>query len=163
MLEQEIASLIKFTLEKSGNPSPYYYEAPEGFLVPAAYFPPPEITSQGDTLSTYALNYSWFIKFFHSETLLAYGLGFDVLTALQGGRNLVPLIDQNGNYTGEGFRTKNPSLRKVDGSPGVAQLELSWSSPRPYDEQDAQKMMEFDLNIYSRDAYEAAAQQIGGL
>ena len=39
MLEQELASIIKFTLDRAGNPSPYYWNVQENFCVPAAYFP----------------------------------------------------------------------------------------------------------------------------
>lgn len=162
MLEQEIASLIKHVLANAGNPAPYYDEVPEGFIVPAAYFPQPEITSDGDTLLTYALSYTWFVKLFHSDGPSAYALGLSVLTALQDAKNIVPLIGLNGAYTGRGFRLKDPSLKRLDGSPGVAQLTLSWNSPRPYRDAKAQKMMTYDLNMYSRDAYESAVRQIGG-
>jgi len=162
-LEQEIASTIKYTLIQAGNPSPYYDETPKDFLVPAAYFPPPEISSRGDTLLTYAISYVWFIKFFHSDTPSAYALGLSVLTALQSGRNVIPLINVDGNYTGRGFRLKDPSLKRIDGASGAAQLTLSWDSPRPYHDEPTQKMMVYDLNIYSRAAFEAATRQIGGL
>lgn len=160
-LEQEIASLIKYVLEKAGKPSPYYDEVPQDFLVPAAYFPPPEIESRGDTLSTYALGYAWFIKLFHTDTPSAYALGLSVITALQGGRNTVPLINPCGNKTGRGFRLKDPALKKIDGAPGAVQLTLMWDSPRPYDDAPSQKMMTYDLTMYSRDAYETAIRQIG--
>lgn len=162
MLEQEIASLIKHVLLNAGNPSPYYDEVPEGFIVPAAYFPPPEIESEGDTLSTYALNYTWFIKFFHSDTPSAFALGLSVLTALQSAKNVVPLIAPDGSYTGRGFRLKDPKLKRLDSTAGVAQLTLSWDSPRPYNDTPATKMQSFDLNMYSRDAYDEAVRQIGG-
>jgi len=159
-LEQEIASIMKYMLVKAGNPSPYYDEVPEGFLIPSAYFPPPEITSKGDTLSTYALSYVWFIKFFHTDTPSAYALGISVLMALQNGRRLIPLINEDGDYTGRGFRLKDPALKKIDGSPGVTQLELSWDSSQPYGDAEAKKMMVYDLNLYSKNAYEEAIRQI---
>lgn len=162
MLEQEIASLIKHMLVKSGSPSPYYDEVPEDFIVPAAYFPPPEITSAGDTLLTYALRYTWLVKFFHVDTPSAYALGLSVLTALQAAKNIVPLIDVDGRYTGHGFRLKDPTLKRIDGAAGVAQLTLTWDSPRPYNNEPSQKMMVYDLAMYSRDAYETAVRQIGG-
>jgi len=161
-LEQEIASLIRYSLEKSGNPAPYYDEVPRDFFVPAAYFPQPEITSRGDTLLTYALEYIWFIKFFHKSTPDAYALGLSVLAALQENKNVVPLINSDGEYTGRGFRLKDPSLKRIDGATGAAQLTLSWDSPRPYNDASSQKMMVYDLNMYSRAAYEAATRQIGG-
>lgn len=83
MLEQEIASIMMFVLGRTGNPTPYYYEVPEGFLVPAVYFPVPEIVSRGDTFATYALEYNWYIKFFHSSTLLSHEMALTALTAIK--------------------------------------------------------------------------------
>ena len=160
MLEQEIASIIKFTLEKTGSPTPYYNEVPEGFLLPSVYFPVPEVSSGGDTLATYALNYALVVKFFHIDARPAYERGFSALTAIRAARNLIPLIDESGARTGRGFRLKDPTLKKMDGTPGVAQLELSWDSPRPYDDPDVQKMMVYDLNMYGKSAYEAAVEQV---
>ena len=36
MLEQDMASIIKFVLENAENPAPYYWNVPENFMVPAA-------------------------------------------------------------------------------------------------------------------------------
>ena len=47
MLEQEMASIIKFVLDRAGGPSPYYWNVPRHFCVPAAYFPTPEIDTGG--------------------------------------------------------------------------------------------------------------------
>ena len=159
MLEQEIASAIKFILESADNPSPYYYEVPEDFLVPAVYFPSPEIMTQGDTLLTYALNYSWFIMFFHEDAVSAHALGFKALNALQYYKNTVPLIDEAGALTGRGFRTKDPSLKMID---GAAQLYLQWDSSRPYHDPKSAKMMELDLNLYTKNAFDGAVLQTQG-
>lgn len=160
MLEQEIASIIKFVLEKSGNPTPYYNEVPEGFLLPSVYFPVPEVSSSGDTLATYSLNFILFVKFFHIDVRRAYERGLSALTAIRAARNLIPLIDESGEKTGRGFRLKDPTLRKIDTTPGVVQLELSWDSPRPYNDPEAQKMMIYDLNFYGKSAYESAVEKV---
>ena len=157
MLEQEIASAIKYLLESAGNPSPYYYEVPEDFLVPSAYFPQPEIDSRGDTLLTYALEYSWFVMYFHKDVREAHALGFAALTALQFKKNIIPLIDTAGNMTGRGFRIKDPSLRMVD---GAAQLYLRWDSPRPYFARQHDKMVTFDADYYTKSAFDKAVSQI---
>ena len=157
MLEQEIASAIKFLVEASGNPTPYYYSVPQDFLVPAVHFPPPEVVSGGDTLHTYSLGYSLFVKFFHRTTEEAYALGLAALTALQGRKNVIPLIDENGLPAGRGFRAKDPSLKPLD---HAAQLTLMWDSPRPYEVGQHQKMMTFDANFYSKAAHGRAVGQI---
>lgn len=157
MLEQEIASAIKFILESAGNPAPYYWNVPQDFAVPAVYFPVPEITSGGDTLSSYNLNYSWYIKFFHKDTQSAHELAFSALTELQSRRNLIPLINETGELTGRGFRTHDPELKKIDD--GAVQLTLTWDSPRPYQRANTQKVMKYCLN-YTEHHYNEAIIQI---
>ena len=123
MLEQEIASAIRFILDSTNEPTPYYHSIPEGFLVPAVYFPPPEIASGGDTLLTYSLEYSWYVKFFNKDTQSAEALAFTALVALKRRRNVVPLIDETGALAGRGFRMRDPSLKPLE---NAAQLNLVW-------------------------------------
>jgi len=149
MLDQEIASAMKFIIEKSGNPAPYYYEVPQDFLVPAVYFPSPEVDTTGDTLATYALEFMWFVKFFHEDTGLAYDMGFSVLNALQSRKNVIPLIDQNGELTGRGFRMRDPRLKPLD---HASQLTLLWTSPREYFTDVYEKMVTAELNIFYKNA-----------
>ncbi|MDR1692221.1 MAG: hypothetical protein LBR72_02595 [Oscillospiraceae bacterium] len=134
MMEQEIASLIRFVLEASGNPAPYYDETPEDFMVPAVFFPPPEITSSGDTLASYAFRYEWFIMFFHRDTPSAYGMAQSVLTALQDCRRVVPLYTEAGEFVGKKLRVRDPLIKKAEDAPGAVQLQISWDSRRPYGE-----------------------------
>lgn len=141
MLEQELASIIKFTLDSAGNPYPYYWNVKENFNVPAAYFPTPEIDTGGETFLTYKMDYVWYIKFFHHTSQEAYALGLAVLTALKGKRNLVPLITQTGEAAGTGIRLNDPKLKVLDD--GAAQLTLNWTSRRPYDTAAVQKMQSF--------------------
>ena len=147
MLNQEMASVIHYILGKIGEIKPYYNEIPEGFRLPAVYFPPPGISSRGDTLSSYALGYTWLIRFYHEDTPSAYNLGLPALEAIQGTRGLIPLIDETGADTGRCFRVNNPALHRTDGKIGLAQLELSWDSPRLYDERDYQKIAKVNWTI----------------
>lgn len=148
MLEQEIASIIKFTLDKANNPFPYYYNVPQSFAVPAAYFPVPEISTRGESFRTYAMEYSWFIKFFHRNSQTAYAMVSSVLAALKGNKNRVPLIDTDGNSTGKNIRLKDPTVSSADD--GAIQLQLSWDSIRPYDGVDAMKMQTFYIESWSK-------------
>lgn len=131
MLEQEVASIIKFTLDNAGNPSPYYDEIKSGFVFPSCFFPVPEIDTGGDTLSTFRMRYIWFINFFHTTTTGAYCMALSVLEALKKGRNLVPIIDTSGKETAEKMRILDPSAKKIDA--GVVQLTIQWDSRRSYD------------------------------
>lgn len=143
MLEQEIASIIKFILEAAENPTPYYYNVPQDFCVPAVYFPVPEILTGGDTFQTYYTEYSWYIKFFHKTTQEAYQRALKAITSIKEHRNLIPLIDKNGNNTGSGIRIADPLLKIVDD--GAAQLEIYFTSRRPYKQTDAEKMQTFEI------------------
>jgi len=157
MLDREIASAMKFILTSAGNPAPYYNSVPQDFVVPAVYFPQPEITSRGDTLRTYALEFSWFVKFFHKDTQSANQMAFAALTALQRMKNVVPLIDDAGELTGRVFRMNDPAFRLV--ANGVAQLTLTWDSRRPYHREPVQKMMKFYTD-FTLKSYETAIQII---
>jgi hypothetical protein len=143
VLEQEIASIIKFTSDAAGNPAPYYWDVPRSVAVPAVYFPSPDIGTGGDTLATYKMEYDWFIKFFHKTTEDAYALGLKALTALKVCRNLVPLIDTEGKATGRGIRIDDPELKKVDD--GAVQLKITFTSRRPYNRPDVQKMQTYHI------------------
>lgn len=157
LLEQELASIIKFVLDNSENPAPYYYAVPEGFVVPAVYFPTPEISSRGETFSTYALEYAWFIKFFHSTTQDAYTLALNALTAIKANRNLIPLINADGEKTDEAIRLKDPGLSVVDN--GAVQLKVEWASRRPYNAEEAIKMQAFGANYMTATPYGQAIEQ----
>lgn len=149
MLEQELASIIKFTLDKAGNPSPYYYKVPEHFMVPSAYFPTPEIMTRGDTFLTYGMDYTWLIKFFHKTSHEAYELGLQVLTAIKGNRNIIPLIGTDGEeISGEAIRTGDPQLKILDD--GAAQLQIEWTSRRPYNAEECDKIQGYEVEYWKK-------------
>lgn len=132
MLEYEIASIIKFTLDSAGNPAPYYNEVKENFIVPSLYFPSPEIDTDGDTLSTYRMRYRWNIKVFHKTTEDAYSTAFAVLSAFKRARNLVPIINEEGQATGRFLRILDPEIKKIDS--GAYHIVIEWDSRRPYED-----------------------------
>lgn len=143
MLEQELASIMKFTLDRADNPSPYYYEVPQHFSVPAVYFPTPEITTGGETFRTYSMEYAWYIKLFHKSSNGAYSLGLAVLTAIKSNRNLIPLITVTGEKAEGNIRLDDPKLKVLDN--GAAQLTLSWTSRRPYNTEETVKMQSYEV------------------
>ena len=148
MLEQEIASIIKWMLDNSGNPNPYYYAIPQSFAVPAAFFPVPEIETGGETLSSYNMDYTMFVKFFARTREEAYRLGLLATTATRTARNLVPLIKEDGEKAGSGIRIRDPELKVLDD--GAAQMTVSWRSRRPYVTEDSEKMMVIDLSLHGK-------------
>jgi len=144
VLEQELASIMRFILDATDSPAPYYHTIPEDFLVPSVYFPTPEITSDGETFLTYRLDYVWYISFFHSTTEDAYAMAHKALTAIKEARNLIPLISDTGAATGKGLRTKDPELKKV--ADGAYRLVIEFASRRPYRKSDAELAQNFTVN-----------------
>jgi len=152
-LDREMASVIAFMLKATGNLQPYYEKMPQDFIVPSVYFPPPEVDSQGFTMSTYALNFVWFVKFFHSKSSLAFDLGFTAQNALKSVRNAVPVVDNEGNPTKRIIRLRDPLLRPMD---NAAQITLMWDSPRPYRRVESQAIAAINATIELKSAYDSA-------
>lgn len=145
-LEQETASIIKFVLDHTDNPYPYYESIPESFVVPAAYFPSPEVMSDGETLRTYGLDYAVYVKFFAKTSNGAFELAHKAVEEIRKARNLIPLIGNDGTeIEGEGIRINDPDLRVID--EGVAQAVISWRSRRPYNREDSAAVEEYTFNI----------------
>ncbi len=136
MLDAELASTIAYTLEHAGNPQPYYGRVKQGFKLPAAYFPRPRADGEAFSLSAYALHFIWHIKLFHEDSQKAWDMGYAVVGALQRGKGRVPLLEESGKQTGDAFYIFNPQLRDIDD--GVAQLTLTWTSPRRFDEPESE-------------------------
>ena len=160
MLDREIASAMRFLIDAADNPYPYYCKIPAEFKVPSIYFPQPNIATSGDTLSTYALEFNWYVTIFDVSTQAAHARALDALNALQLARCVIPLIDEKGALTGRGFRMKDPSLRNVDDC--VTRLILKWTSPRPYHSPPKQIISINHVNLMLRSAYDGAVSQIGG-
>lgn len=145
MLEQEIASIIKFILDSTGNPTPYYYRVPQSFTLPAVYFPQPELTTGKGTLSDYSAEYYWAITFFDLSTEKAYEMARTAFLALNAGRSWVPLVDTDGNTTGQAIRLENLKLRPTDEC--AAELSFGFKSYRQYDRDEPSLMQSFEAAI----------------
>lgn len=141
MIEQELASIIKFVLAAAEDPTPYYWNVPDSFDRPSIFFPNPEIETDGETFRTYRLDYTWFLKFFHNSTNEAHYMALSVLEAIKQARNLIPLIDENGEELTKGIRIGEATLRPVDDS--VVQLMIRFVSRRPYTAPDTQLMQKW--------------------
>ena len=144
VLEQEIASIISFMLKSTDNPHPYYYKIPQGFLVPSAYFPSPEILTDGDTVNSYGMDYAMYVKFFAVTSEDAYQLGRTAVMAIRSMRNLIPLVDTScEEIKGEWVLINDPDLKIIDD--GVCQVTVTWRSRYPYYAEDVQKMMVYGV------------------
>lgn len=148
MLERDTASIIKFVLDQAGNPSPYYWKIPRSFMVPSVYFPTPEIITGTDTLTTYSMEYVFGIMFFHKTSEKAYWLALQVLTAIRARRNMLAVVDTSGNETKEILRVDDPKLKMPDN--GAAQLEITWTSRRPYGTETATKTQTYHIGQWDK-------------
>lgn len=149
MIDQELASIIRFILAAIPGAAPHYFDTPKDFAVPAVYFPAPTFTSGGDTFLTYAFNYTWNIEIFHTTTEDAIALASRAADAIMSNRRLIPLVDEAGALTGKGLRLHDPRVGKSGML--VASLTLGWTSRRPYHAEDVPKMMSYILNINDPD------------
>lgn len=145
MFEQELASIMRYVLAAAGEVTPYYWEIAEDFMVPAVYFPVPEITTGADTLSDYSFTYAWYINVFAKTTQLAHDIGLRVLSAIRKERNLIPLFNVDGSPDDTGIRIEDPSMNSIDS--GVVQIALSWTSRRPYSTEDVQKARNIVIDL----------------
>lgn len=155
MLEQEVASIMKFVIDKAGKPAPYYWKVPRNFCVPAVYFPTPEIETGGETFLTYYMDYVWYIRFINKTGQGAYSLGNAVITAIQAARNLVPLIAEDGSeIEGSWVRLNDPALKILDNDD--AQLTISWRSRRSYNDIAAEmkRSQSFNVNVFMKSGKE---------
>ena len=149
MLEQETASIIKFVTENAGNPYPYYWNVPQNFMIPAVYFPTPEIITGGETFLTYYVDFSWYINIFHKTAQQAYAIAHKVLTAIKEQRNLIPLISEDGSKIENSWvRVNDPSVEIIEN--GTAQLTITWRSRRPYQYNEMQKIQSFHTDMFMK-------------
>lgn len=154
MIEQEMASIIRFVLDAAENPSPYYWRMPQSFRIPSMYFPPPEITSAGDTFTTYALTYAWYIKAFGYSDGAAYELARKAMEKIRRYRNLIPLIGEDGEEDAEHYvRVDDPSVRMAD--TGVCTLSITFVSRRDYYTEDATMAETFETVLRNKGYAEA--------
>lgn len=148
LIEQEIASIMHFLLDAAGNPYPYYTSIPEDFRVPAVYFPTPRLSTEGETLLTYKLKFTWYITFHHVTTEKSYAQAHKALSAIMRSRMLVPLIAEDGTAAGGYVRITSASTKPLED--GICELALTFVSRRPYDAAEAEAAHNFVLNMFPK-------------
>lgn len=132
MLEQEVASIIRYCMEKSGVESFYTDILPKDFIVPSVYFPTPEIDSKYDTLSSYNLHYVMPIRIFARDNQQAYKYALVIVNSLISEHNRIPMRSKDGSLNGAFFRVNNSNIKKID--TGVYGFNIEWDSVRTFDD-----------------------------
>lgn len=122
-------------------------EIPEGMKTPAIYFPNPEVQEYNDTLSTYMLTYSWFIKVFGKTNEEAYAISHQIQKVLSGCRLTIPILNEDGTETEQFVRLQKPQVRQIDSH--ISQLTISFDIRKGYDDclTDEENITIFDPNI----------------
>ena len=141
MTEIEESSIIRYVLDKSGVSDAYFDELPDGYAMPAVYFLPPKIKSSRETLTTYRLRHAWEIKFYHQGNRQAFKMASDVQNALESGRLLIPITDEQGKATDESLRLRKTKIKNSKKEKGAVRLKLKWDSHYKFADQEAEKMM----------------------
>lgn len=147
MLEQELASIARFIYDNTGIKSVHYDEMPKNFKTPSLYFPVPEVITRGDTMLSYAIMYSWFIKIYDVSSNVAYNKAFSALNEIKQKKNLIPIINTDGTLQGKKFRIKDPRISKLD--IGVIQLQIDWDSVRSFTKIEGEKANEIIIEGWS--------------
>ena len=151
-LDQITASIAKYILSLTGEHiKPYYNDLAEGFHIPSVFFPEQEIGTSTESLNVYALNNTWYIKFFHSTTNEAFSIAKMVQIKIVGGRYLVPIVDEEGKSTKNKIRIRRVVIKKIDD--GVCQMWLEWDESYEYDDvsTDIEKIQSYDMSLCIKD------------
>lgn len=129
MLEFEIAAMYYYVASII-KAHAYFEEVPQDMITPCVFYPTPNPEAYGHSVSAYETEFVMYIKFMDKSTMEAYAMGEKVFQAIMGGRRKIPLVDENGELTGEKFRVNMPKLKKIEN--GVYQMEISWTRYTKY-------------------------------
>lgn len=149
MTEQERASVISFVIKSAGVNVFYEENVPESFAVPSFYFPNTEIEGDGDTLSSYAEDFAWYVSCFHKSTQEAHALAQKAAEAILKNHRLIPILNKtDGSVTGKYLRVNKVKVKTVD--EGAAELQLHFTIRRAFDRPKATKADKITPNIGRR-------------
>lgn len=108
------ASIAKKMLDASGISSIYIDNAPENFQVPSMYFPPQEIAPSPSTLNAYDDHATLYAYVFDVTGNKALERANDIADSVASDRFLISVMSQDGKDSGEKFKVRISSTRKVD-------------------------------------------------
>lgn len=134
MLKDKYLSSIANFLYKSGSKvtalNPIFHQMPEQLKMPAIYFPNPIVNSFNDTLSSFTLVYSWYVKIMANSIEEAYEIAAQIQMDLCGNRFYVPVLNEDGSAYGKRIHIKPTEIKQLDGA--VYQIALSWEERNHY-------------------------------
>lgn len=143
MLEHEIAA-IYYLIASVVNATHYFEEIPEDMLIPCVFYPTPEPSGMGYSLSTYVTEFVIYVMFMDSTTMGAYEMASRALQAMMKQKNKIQLVNDQGNVSGKNFRINYPVVKKIDSC--VYQIEISWKRYTSYNQEIATSAKEIFFN-----------------
>lgn len=142
-MEQELGSIMKYCYDR--HPCQVYIkELPQGFKIPSLFFPPPFNFDSPDTTTSYKVSYSLPIKVFGLDSHDASQRANGIADEIRNKRNLIPMVDPDGNPTGQYIRLNKCEVKSID--KGVFQILLTWDSRYRYEKETYQKMGRLFIN-----------------
>lgn len=136
-MEQELGSITRYCYD--AFPCKVYTEnSKEGFVTPSLYFPPLGTTDRVASFSTYSKTYTWSIKLFDKTSKMALTNAEVIADSIRSRRYLIPLVDFEGNLTGEYLRIKKVDTR--ESGDNIALIVLAWDSYYLYNKEVFAKM-----------------------
>ena len=147
-MEMEIGSLMAYVYSKY-EAEVYTERMPQGFTLPALYFPPPIVLSTPFTSHSFQNDYSLVIKLFHEDEQGAFSEAERVANAIRKSRYCVPRRNEDGTPANRLIIVSEIDTRMVDSGSivmGVAQITVNWKSRYVYDFPTYEKIM----HVYGR-------------
>lgn len=111
----------------------YEDEIPEQFEMPSIYYPPPTVIDGNDTNMTYLKTYTVNVKLFHHKLKVANKKVELIADSIRGNRMMIPMIDEEGNKTGDFIRVSSIETRLSD---HFAVMIFTWSSRYYYEREN---------------------------
>ncbi|AFI27919.1 MULTISPECIES: phage tail terminator family protein [unclassified Bacillus (in: firmicutes)] len=142
-MNSETGSIMAFLYSQWSVPI-YERELPDHFQVPSLYVPSPSVFEETDTVSTFKKTYSLNVKLFHHDSVQALDEADRLADAIREARNMVPLLSESGEKTGDMVRVTRIETRV--GDRGEAVMVIKWSSRYYYHKTEQPVLQDIDMN-----------------
>lgn len=143
VIDPELAAICNFIVNNSIEKlTPYFWEMPENFRVPAIFFPVPETTNEKVTFNMIKTHLTWWIRFYAADDLQAYGIASYIQTKILLERNKIPLYSEDGRLMSKPLNIGFPFLKKV--GEGIQQMEISCDQYKGLPVPNGPKVVEFN-------------------
>ncbi|MEC1547392.1 DUF6838 family protein [Bacillus rugosus] len=142
-MNSETGSIMAFLYSQWSVPI-YERELPDHFQVPSLYVSSPTVFEETDTVSTFKKTYSLNVKLFHHDSVQALDEADRLADAIREARNMVPLLSESGEKTGDMVRITRIETRV--GDRGEAVMVIRWSSRYYYHKTEQPVLQDIDMN-----------------